>query len=114
MTIKILTLVATIILSPCGLSETVKLTNGFDAACLIFYEAEELDLSPQELGIHISTQLEKITDANGGKEVLSVYHAVFNISPRHRYNLFKESAETMLKRNWDCNSIKTLYEQNNP
>ena len=89
---------------------TEKPVNGFDSACLIFKEATTKNLNPEELGIYIAEELEKLGGQFASKEVNEVFHALFNVAPEERYGLFKQSAEYTLKRDWDCDAIKSLYQ----
>lgn len=84
-------------------------SNGFDSACLIFKEASKKNLNPEELGNYIATELDNMDEQVASKDVKEVYHALFNVNPGQRYSLFKQSAETTLKRSWDCPAMKDLY-----
>ena len=104
-----ITLSAIMFLISCSMGTSPNSTNGFDSACQIFKEASTKTLNPEELGNHIATKLDNMEDQFASKEVKEVYHALFNVSPNQRYKLFKQSAETTLKRNWHCQVMKDLY-----
>ncbi len=95
-----------IFLISCSIEKT---TNGFDSACLIFQEASKKNLSPEDLGSYIAGELDKMEKQPSSEDVKEVYHALFNVDPANRYELFKESAEAALKRNWNCQIMKKLY-----
>lgn len=88
-----------------------KATNGFDSACSIFQKAATMKLNPQELGDYITTELDNMEVDVASDDVKEVYHALFNVDPTKRYELFKESAETTLNRSWDCDAMKALYKK---
>jgi len=102
-------LLSTIFLISCGINTNIKTKNGFDSACLIFQKASTMKLKPQELGVHIEGELNKLKHQKALEDVKKVYHALFNVSPNERYTLFKESADITLKRSWDCNIMKEMY-----
>ena len=104
-----ITLTVIIFLMSCSMDTPLKSTNGFDSACQIFKEASTKNLDPEERGNYIATELDNMGDQIASKEVKEVYHALFNVNPVQRYNLFKQSAETTLKRNWDYQAMKALY-----
>jgi len=106
---KGITLSAIIFLISCSMGTSLDSTNGFDSACQIFKEASTKKLNPEELGNYIASELDNMGKQFASKEVKEVYHALFNVSPSQRYKLFKESAETTLKRNWNCQAMKDLY-----
>jgi len=109
MFIRIITLTAILFLMSCSMDTPLKNTNAFDSACQIFKEASTKNLNPEELGNYIATELDNMDDQTALKEAKEVYHALFNVNPAQRYSLFKQSAETTLKRNWDCQAMKVLY-----
>ncbi len=102
-------LLTTIFLISCSINTNIKAKNGFDSACLIYQKASTMKLSPQELGDYIADNLNKLEHQKALEDVKNVYHALFNVSPKDRYALFKESAEITLKRSWDCNIMKKMY-----
>lgn len=95
-----------IFLASCSMKKT---ENGFDTTCLIFENAATESMSPEELGNYIAGELEGMGDQPALKDVKEVYHALFNVDPAERYSLFKESAESTLKRNWNCEAMRKLY-----
>jgi len=68
-------------------------------------------LSPVELGIKISNELNKLDDQFALKDVKKLYKALFEVDPAMRYAVFKEAAEYKLKRKWDCDGIKAVYDK---
>lgn len=84
--------------------------NGFDTACNIFGEALQKNLSPVELGIFIEDKLKAMPEQKAKQDVIDLFDLLFQADPSLRYQLFKESAEYSLKREWHCDSIKELYE----
>ena len=66
-------------------------------------------MSPEELGQFIADRLNNMPNQKAKIEVIEVYHALFNVDPAVRYQLFKESAEMTLGREWDCPAVKALY-----
>jgi len=109
MFIKFPLLVTVVFLISCSTNTNIKTKNGFDTACAIFQKASLMKLSPQELGNYIADALDKMPPQRASEDVKQVYHALFNVSPKERYTLFKESAEITLKRSWDCHIMKKMY-----
>ena len=106
MFVKYIVFLAAIFIVSCSAEKPV---NGFDSACLIFQEASTKNLNPEALGNYIAEELDKMATQAASEDVKDVYHALFNVAPEDRYGLFKESAESALKRKWDCDVMKKLY-----
>lgn len=83
-------------------------TNGFDTACKLLSEGVKRNLSPEELGQYISDGLISMPNQEAKIEVIEAYHALFNADPALRYQLFKESAEMTLGREWSCPAMEKL------
>jgi len=62
------------------------------------------------LGNYIAGEIDKIGAQTASDDVKEVYHARFNVAPEDRYGLFKESAESALKRKWNCDVMKKMYQ----
>lgn len=83
--------------------------NGFDKICLIYTDIfnnpansnkpviDRLDLVGELIIAHV-----KDVDA------ITAFTAVANANPDQKYDLFKQSAEYSLKRDWDCEIIKNI------
>lgn len=81
--------------------------NGFDKICLIYTDVfsdpshskkpliDKHDLVGELIEAHV-----KDIDA------ITTFSAVANADPSLKYDLFKQSAEYSLKRDWDCDIIK--------
>jgi len=41
-------------------------------------------------------------------DALQAHGAVFNLEPKKRYSIFKQSAEYSLKRKWSCKAVNQL------
>lgn len=111
MYLRSITLFTIIFLMSCSMGDKEKNLNGFDSACLIFQEAATKNLDPEALGNYIAMELDNMDEQPASKDVKAVYHALFNVDPAKRYDLFKESAEITLNRSWDCNAMKELYRE---
>jgi len=86
--------------------------NGFDSICYIFEKASTKKLNPEELGRYIATELDTVIEGRPvSQDIKEVYYALFNVNPVERYGLFKESAESALKRRWDCEAMKAQYHE---
>lgn len=84
--------------------------NAFDTACNIFEEASQKQLPPIELGEYIEDKLKTMPEQTAKQDVIELYDALFQAAPSSRYQLFKDSAESVLKKEWECQSIKLLYD----
>lgn len=82
--------------------------NGFDTACDIFAEASQKNLSPEELGKYIEDELKAMPDQKYKEEVIGLYDAIFQVEPSQRRQVFRESVELTLKREWHCEALKIL------
>ncbi len=102
-------LILSFFLFSCGTEYTKPPENGFDAACRIFETAETKNLDPEALGVYLSDRLNNMPDLQAVDDVRVIYHALFNADPAKRYEIFKESAEMTLNRNWDCAAMKRIY-----
>ena len=106
---RVTLLLPVVFLISCGAPHIEMTQNGFDAACNIFEDTESLSYSPEELGNYIGKRLADMSDLPEKNNVISIYHSLFNVKPDNRYNLFKESAEIALQRNWNCPAMKKVY-----
>ncbi len=107
---KLAGIIVVLILASCRNEQYKSVDNGFDAACLIFQEAGTKNLDPVALGIYIAKKLDEMPEIKAANDVRATYHALFNADPAIRYDLFKQSAEISLKRNWDCSAVKQIYQ----
>lgn len=87
--------------------------NGFDKICLIYnnvFNDPALKNKPAIDKHEIINDLIKkyVTDV----DAITAFVAVAQANPDDKYNLFKQSAEFALKREWDCEKIKELAEIN--
>ena len=79
--------------------------SGFDLICQIYTEAKNSSMTKEQINNYIFDNVEnrvKTIDA------IEAHTAVFNLEPKKRYPIFKESAEYSLKKKWDCNAVKLL------
>lgn len=83
--------------------------NGFDQICMIYNEVLN-DTRNREMTIKDKLYLinEKVTKQVKFSDALQVYSAVASADPKEKYKLFKESAEYVLKREWNCSIMKSI------
>ncbi len=81
--------------------------NGFDEICTIYVEAKNSSLarSRDELSEYVFTNIKNRVNY---QEAVSVHDAIFGLSPSERYPLFRQAAESKLRRTWDCPAMKVL------
>jgi len=81
--------------------------NGFDKICLIY---ENIMTNPAYEKLSMLDKHEKISDEIEQHvrdiDAIQTYSAVASADPDLKYQLFKQSAEYSLKREWDCEIIK--------
>jgi len=84
--------------------------NGFDEICSIYTEAQNSRMSVEDTYNYI---FENIKNRVSFREALSVYDAGLAIDPGKRYPVFKESAEYVLKHEWNCPAMKAFLKESN-
>lgn len=79
--------------------------TGFDEICRIYTEAQNSSMAGEQLSTYIFDNIEQrvtLEDARDAHEI------VFQLEPAKRYDIFKQSAELVLKHPWDCPAAKNL------
>jgi|SRR5690606_35974032 len=84
-------------------------TNEFDQVCTYFDELKDAlqkeDMSPVKRDLYIT---EKITSGIPEASEARIAWAGISYAESERYELFKTSAQEVLRRDWHCESMKTL------
>ena len=78
----------------------------FDIACQIFTEAKNTVFDNEIRSAYIE---ENIKNRTKSKELRDTYNVIFNASPEDRYRIFKDTAEHITKKSWDCPAAKALF-----
>jgi len=79
--------------------------SGFDVICQIYTEANNSSMTKEQLNNYIFDNVESRVKSI---DAIEAHTAVFNLEPKKRYPIFKESAEYSLKKKWNCDAIKLL------
>ena len=79
--------------------------SGFDLICQIYTEARNSSMTKEQLNNYIFDNVENRVKS---KDAIEAHTAVFNLEPKKRYPIFKESAEYSLKKKWECDAVKFL------
>lgn len=80
---------------------------GFDEICRIYTGAVNSSMKKEQLSEYIFSNVKKRINE---KDALDVHDMIFQVTPKERYKIFKQSAELSLKRNWNCPAIKALIQ----
>ncbi len=81
--------------------------NGFDEVCQIYTESKN---SSMPINIASKYIMDNIQNRVTSKEVLQAHEAIMQAMGDNRYTLFKGSAEHVLKRTWNCSTMKATFD----
>ncbi len=74
--------------------------------CGLIQDVMKLDLKPQARLNYIN----KHFDARvGSKDVKEIYELIFQVSSNQRYQVFKQSVESVTNQTWTCSALKDFF-----
>ena len=78
---------------------------GFNEICRIYTEALNSSMSNEQKNDYINDNVAKRINE---KDAVTTHSIIYQVTPSERYSIFKESAETSLKKSWNCSAMKAL------
>ncbi len=89
----------------CSISGYSAEDQGFNEVCRIYTEAKNSNMSA---GVASKYIFNNVKERVSSVDALQAHAAVMQAMGDKRYSLFKESAEHVLKRSWNCDAMKLM------
>lgn len=80
--------------------------QGFDEVCCIYTEAKNSNMSIATASKYVMENISRRVDS---KDALQAHEAIMQAMADQRYILFKQSAEHVLKKSWECEAMKSMF-----